>query len=57
MLPKLGTEKLEGLSKQASLDSFVEATSNIKWSRQGLLEHIMDFVISDDQVNMFYFVI
>jgi hypothetical protein len=56
-LPKPETEKPAGLSKQASLDSFVEAPPNVKWSRQGLLEHIMDFVISDDQVNTFYFVI
>jgi hypothetical protein len=50
-LPKSETEKPEGLSKQASLDSFIEATPNVKWSRQGLLEHLMDFVVSDDQVS------
>jgi hypothetical protein len=53
-LPKLETERAKGLSKQASLDSFVEATPNIRWSRQGLLELIMDFVISDDQVSQVY---
>jgi len=54
-LPKQETEKLEGLSKQASLDNFVEATLNAKWSHQGLLEHVMDFVISDDQVSIVYY--
>jgi hypothetical protein len=54
-LPKQETQKPEGLSKQASLDSFIEATPNVKWSRQGLLEHIIDFVISDDQVSMVYY--
>ena len=54
VLPKQETEKLEGLSNQTSLDSFVETTPNVKWSQQGLLEHIMDFVVSDDQVSIVY---
>jgi hypothetical protein len=54
-LPKQETETPEGLSKQASLDSFVDAAPIVKWSRQGLLEHIIDFVVSDDQVSVVYY--
>src|SRR5882724_5041136 len=54
-LPKPDTEHTIGLSKQGSLNSFIEATPNIKWSRQGLLEHIIDFIISDDQVSLVYY--
>lgn len=50
-LPKQETEKPEA---QTSLDGFVETTPNVKWSRQGLLEHILDFVVSDDQVSIVY---
>jgi len=54
-LPKPETENTKALSKQAIIDSLIEATPNIKWSRHSLLENIMDFVISDDQVSMVYY--
>ncbi|KAF8887636.1 hypothetical protein CPB84DRAFT_1849810 [Gymnopilus junonius] len=34
---------------QTHLDGFVQATLNVKWSKEGLLEHILDFIISGDQ--------
>jgi len=33
---------------QLSIDSFVKSVP--KWSKEGLLEHIVDFVVSGDQV-------
>jgi hypothetical protein len=54
-LPKQVAGPPGGLSKQASLDNFIEATPNVKWSRQGLLEHVIDLVISDDQVSTYYY--
>src|SRR5882724_9831588 len=54
-LPKPDTEHTKGLSKQGSLNSFIEATPNIKWSRQGLLEHIIDSIISDNQVSLVHY--
>ena len=41
-------EPLEAVSSQQSLDGFVKTVP--KWSKEGLLEHIIDFVVSDDQV-------
>lgn len=35
---------------QTSLDGFVQATPNVKWSKEGLLEHILEFVVAGDQV-------
>ncbi|KAF8881171.1 hypothetical protein CPB84DRAFT_1873503 [Gymnopilus junonius] len=35
---------------QTHLDGFVQATPNVKWSKEGLLEHILDFIISGDQL-------
>ncbi|KAF8879217.1 hypothetical protein CPB84DRAFT_1751722 [Gymnopilus junonius] len=34
---------------QTHLDGFIQATPNVKWSKEGLLEHILDFIISGDQ--------
>jgi len=39
----------DSLSQQ-SIDGF--AKSIPKWSKEGLLEHIVDFVVSDDQVSL-----
>ena len=41
-------ESLEASATQPSLDGFVKSTS--KWSKEELLEHIVDFVVSGDQV-------
>jgi hypothetical protein len=37
---------------QANIDGFVKSVP--KWSKEGLLEHIIDLVVSDNQVS-FYF--
>ncbi len=34
--------------KQTDLNGFVKSTP--KWSKEGLLEHIFEFIIMDDQV-------
>jgi hypothetical protein len=34
---------------QSKLDSFVKSTS--KWTKEGLLDHIIEFVVSEDQVS------
>ncbi len=39
-------------STQQNLDGFVKSVP--KWSKEGLLEHIVDFVVSDDQVSLQY---
>ena len=40
---------------QKKLDGFFKSTP--KWSKEGLLEHIIDFVVSDDQVcSLFYLI-
>ena len=36
---------------QASLDGFVQPVA--KWSKEGLLEHIVEFVVQEDQVRFF----
>lgn len=56
-LPKPKKASPSDGSTQTNLDGFVEATPSVKWSRQGLLEHILDFVVSDDQVIKSYFII
>jgi hypothetical protein len=48
-LPK-ADEPLEASSTQQSLDGFVKPMP--KWSKEGLLEHLIDFVVSDDQVYL-----
>lgn len=49
-------EPLEAaVSTQKSLAGFVKVVP--KWSKEGLLEHLIDFVVSDDQVCFFYFVL
>ena len=44
-----GLGDLNEESTQQNLDGFVK--SILKWSKEGLLEHIVDFVVSDDQVT------
>lgn len=43
-----GLADFDGLSVQGTLDGFAKPVP--KWSKEGLLEHIVDFVVSDDQV-------
>lgn len=40
---------------QTSLDGFVQVKPSVRWSKEGLLEHILHFVISDDQVKFSFF--
>lgn len=36
---------------QEKIDSFVVP----KWSKEGLLEHIIEFIVTDDQVSIYFF--
>ena len=48
-------EAQEGASlqdSQANLDGFVKSVP--KWSKEGLLEHIIDLVVSDNQVHFHF---
>ena len=53
--PRVLPEPEDGKSadQQTSLHSFIQVTSNVKWSKRGLLEHILQFVVSGDQVHPF----
>ena len=51
-LPQQSQKSASLQDSQANLDSFVKPVS--KWSKEGLLEHIINLVVSDDQV-CFYF--
>jgi hypothetical protein len=44
-----GSGDLNEESTQHNLDGFVKSVP--KWSKEGLLEHIVDFVVSDDQIS------
>ena len=44
-----GAKVLAGEESQASLDGFVQSIA--KWSKEGLLEHIVEFVVQEDQVS------
>ena len=44
-----GSGDLNKESTQHDLDGFIKSVP--KWSKEGLLEHIVDFVVSDDQVS------
>src|ERR1700678_10919 len=52
-LPKPEDDRPSDMTKQASLDGFVQGVASVKWSKEGLLEHILNFVVSDDQVSRF----
>jgi hypothetical protein len=43
------SERLDESASQANLDGFAKPVP--KWSKEGLLEHIVDLVVSDDQVS------
>ncbi|GLB42145.1 putative hAT family C-terminal dimerisation region [Lyophyllum shimeji] len=43
----LGDDEADEDEDQANLDGFVHAAP--KWTREGLLEHVMQFVVEDDQ--------
>jgi hypothetical protein len=47
-----GSGDLNEESTQQNLDGFVKSVP--KWSKEGLLQHIVDFVVSDDQVGLQY---
>lgn len=47
-----GSDDLNEESTQQNLDGFLKSVP--KWSKEGLLEHIVDFVVSDDQVSLHY---
>src|SRR5882724_9010035 len=49
------TESWKSIPIQSQTLNTPKACPNIKWSRQGLLEHIIDFIISDDQVSLVYY--
>ena len=51
-LPRQSQDSAPVQDSQANLDSFMKSVP--KWSKEGLLEHIINFVMSDDQVH-FYF--
>ena len=51
-LPQQSQDSASVQDSQANLDSFVKSVP--KWSKEGLLEHIINFVVSDNQVG-FYF--
>ena len=44
-----GTSTVGGA--QAGLHGFVQPV--VKWSKEGLLEHIMEFVVQEDQVRLY----
>ena len=51
-LPRQSQDSAPVQYSQANLDSFMKSVP--KWLKEGLLEHIINFVMSDDQVH-FYF--
>jgi hypothetical protein len=51
-LPQQSQDSASLQDSQENLDSFV--TSVPKWSKEGLLEHIIDLVVSDDQVGFHF---
>src|ERR1700678_4629730 len=51
--PKPEDDRPSDTTKQASLDGFVQGVVSVKWSKEGLLKHILNFVVSDDQVSRF----
>lgn len=54
-LQAAGTEQALPLGeKQTDLHGFVKSTP--KWTKEGLLEHILEFIILDDQVPIFQFI-
>src|ERR1700678_4850166 len=52
-LPKPEDDRPSDITKQASLDGFIQGIASVKWSKEGLLKHILNFVVSDDQVSRF----
>ena len=48
--PKSEDDKPSDRTRQTRLDIFVQGIASIKWSKEGLLEHVLDFVLSEDQV-------
>ena len=52
-LPQQSQDSASLQDLQANLDGFVKSVH--KWSKEGLLEHIINLVVSDDQVD-FHFV-
>ena len=48
-LPQQSQDSSSLQDSQANLDGFVKSVP--KWSKEGLLEHIIDLVVSDDQVR------
>ena len=51
-LPQQPQESASLQDSQANLDGFVKSVP--KWSKEGLLEHIIDLVVSDDQVHFHF---
>ena len=47
-LPQQSQDLASLQDSQANLDGFVKSVP--KWSKEGLLEHIINLVVSDDQV-------
>jgi hypothetical protein len=47
------------LSRQSTLDSVVQAgvENRVKYSKPALLRHLIDFIVADDQVCSFPFVV
>ncbi|KIJ96422.1 hypothetical protein K443DRAFT_10649 [Laccaria amethystina LaAM-08-1] len=50
--PKSEDDKPSDGTRQTSLDGFVQGVASVKWSKEGLIEHILDFVVSDDQLSI-----
>ena len=48
--PKSEDDKPSDGTRQTRLDGFVQGVTSVKWSKEGLLEHVLDFVLSEDQV-------
>lgn len=44
-----GAKVLAGEESQASFDGCVQSIP--KWSKEGLLEHIVEFVVQEDQIS------
>jgi hypothetical protein len=51
-LPQKSQDSTSLQDSQANLDGFVKSVP--KWSKEGLLEHIIDLVVSDDQVRFHF---
>ena len=51
-LPQQSQDSASLQDSQVNLDGFVKSVP--KWSKEGLLEHIIDLIVSDDQVRFHF---